>query len=268
MFEYEHSSRYNATETRDLLLKEIDDDDFNMSPMQGRIMLNDFEKIIRENPGMDTGYFENEFIKAVDEEFHERIHEMFTELKSFIYTEPKLPDAGKEYSSAEYPVITTEDTREKIITKIVRSSKKSESAMLALYVYRDMELIDWLPFIKAAMERNPVSFNDLNNKDISSVFDLLREMPDDSIYDDKRLALPDEVWNFRKGDGIEKAILLADFLHHKNNSGEIIINSSNKKVTLNYEGKNYSFTSHKSFNIMIRISGKEYVINALSKPEV
>ncbi len=43
-------------------------------------------------------------------------------------------------------------------------------------------------------------------------------MPDQSIYDDQRLALPDEVWNFRRGDGIEKALLLADYIIQKDNS--------------------------------------------------
>ena len=52
---------------------------------------------------------------------------------------------------------------------------------------------------------------------------ILKEMPDESIYDGKRLALPDEVWNFKRGDGIEKALLLADFLIHKNNSSTVSI---------------------------------------------
>ena len=86
-------------------------------------------------------------------------------------------------------------------------SEQSELSQLALYVYRQMDKIDWLPFIKAAIERNPVCFTDLNEKNISEVYNILQNMPDESIYDGKRLALPDEVWNFRRGDGIEKALL-------------------------------------------------------------
>ena len=44
------------------------------------------------------------------------------------------------------------------------------------------------------------------------VYNILHDMPDESIYEGKRLALPDEVWNFKRGDGIEKALLLADFI--------------------------------------------------------
>jgi len=36
-------------------------------------------------------------------------------------------------------------------------------------------------------------------------------LPDTSIYDeDTRLAQPDEVWNFGRGDGFEKALLVAN----------------------------------------------------------
>src|SRR5512133_1547675 len=42
MFEYEHSSRFNVSaETRGLLVKEIEGDDFHLSPIQWKIMLND-----------------------------------------------------------------------------------------------------------------------------------------------------------------------------------------------------------------------------------
>ena len=104
-----------------------------------------------------------------------------------------------------------------------------------------MDKIDWLPFIKAAIERNPVCFTDLNGKNTSEVYDILKNMPDESIYDGKRLALPDEVWNFRRGDGIEKALLLADFLLHKDNSSAVSIEIENKKVLLTSEGNEFSF---------------------------
>ena len=43
MFEYEHSSKFNVSpETRGSLVKEIEGDDFHLSPIQGKIMLNDY----------------------------------------------------------------------------------------------------------------------------------------------------------------------------------------------------------------------------------
>ena len=112
-----------------------------------------------------------------------------------------------------------------------------------------MDKIDWLPFIKAAIERNPVCFTDLNEKDISEVYSILQNMPDESIYDGKRLALPDEVWNFKRGDGIEKALLLADFLINRDNSSEVRIKIENNKVNLNLSWeKSYHFNSQKEFH--------------------
>ena len=91
---------------------------------------------------------------------------------------------------------------------ITESAKNSELSQLTLYVYRMMDKIDWLPFVKAAVERNPVCFEDLEGKSIKEVFDILNAMPNESIYDGQRLAQPDEVWNFRRGDGIEKPFCL------------------------------------------------------------
>ncbi len=264
MFEYEHSSKFNAYETRESLLKEIDGDDFHMSPIQGKIMLNEFEKILEQNKGKDLDYLENEFKNSAGISYHEIIHEMFIDLKNFISTNPKIPDPTKDYRATEHLNITPEDNRDRIITRIIKNSKKSEMARLALYVYRDMDIIGWVPFIKAAIERNPVSFTDLKGKSIDEVFDILHMMPDDSIYEGKRLALPDEVWNFRHGDGIEKALLLACFIHHVNSAIEISINSENKKVILTFNGKSYRFISRKAFNKQIRIAGEKYSVEDLN----
>jgi hypothetical protein len=123
-----------------------------------------------------------------------------------------------------------------------------------------MDKINWVPFVKAAVERNPVCFTDLNGKNISEVYDLLKNLPDESIYTGKRLALPDEVWNFRRGDGIEKAFLLADFLLHRDGSQPVTIHIENKKVLLTSNGIDFHFVSHKNFKKSIQISGTEYKV--------
>ena len=47
MFEYEHTSKFNVSaESRETLVKEIEGDEFHLSPIQGRILLNDFEAIL------------------------------------------------------------------------------------------------------------------------------------------------------------------------------------------------------------------------------
>ena len=52
MFEYEHTSKFNVSaETRGSLVKEIEGDDFHLSPIQGKIMLNDIEEILDKHSG-------------------------------------------------------------------------------------------------------------------------------------------------------------------------------------------------------------------------
>jgi hypothetical protein len=185
---------------------------------------------------------------------------MFSEIRRFIRTNPKIPDLNKYYEVSEKLNISVDDNREKIITRINRYSKKAEAGLLALYVFREMEAISWLPFVKAAIERNPVCFDGLKGKTPGEVHDILQKMPDESIYDAKRLALPDEVWNFGRGDGIEKALLMADLLSHKDQSSTLTIDITNKRVSLSHDGKSYLFTSKKGFNKLISISGGEYSI--------
>jgi hypothetical protein len=260
MFEYEHSSRYNAFESRDQLIKEIDEDDFHLSPIQGKITLNTVEDILGRNEGKDLAFFENEFKKASSPVCEGLVKEMFEELRDFIHTDPKLPSGEKDYAEPEKLEISTDDTRDKIITKINRYAKKSEMGLLALYVYRDMEAVDWVAFIKAAIERNPVCFTGLDGKTPGEVYEILKGMDDNSIYDGKRMAMPDEVWNFGCGDGIEKALLMADFIMHTDASKPVTIDLSGRNVDLKYRGETYRFISRKGFSRKINISAGKYTV--------
>jgi hypothetical protein len=261
MFEYEHTSKYNvSSETRGSLVKEIEGDDFHLSPIQWKIMLNDIETILDKHSGKSLKVIENEFIKKTGTEYEEVIREMFKELNDFIFTDPKIPDPDKNYLHTDRLEITIENSREDIIDLIASKKDDSETARLALYAFRDMEKTDWLPFIKASIERNPVSFGDLNEKNNYEVYSLLKHLADDSIYEGKRLALPDEVWNFKRGDGIEKAFLLADFLVHKDKSSTIAIEIDHKDVLLISGSHEFHFTSRKNLKKSIRIKGIEYKI--------
>ncbi|MFZ0281968.1 MAG: hypothetical protein WAL29_09980, partial [Bacteroidales bacterium] len=247
MFEYEHSSKFNVSaDTREQLVMEIEEDEFHLSPLQGRIMLNDIEKILGERKPKDLKEFESEFIKYACDLPAERINGMIKEIADFIHTDPQIPSVDKKFVATDIPEISVDDNRTKIIRTIGQLTGKSELALLTLYIYRQMDKIDWLPFIKASIERNPVCFIDLNRKSIKEVYDILTEMDNHSIYDDNRLSLPDEVWNFRRGDGIEKAILLADFIIKKDSLSTLSIEIDKKNVSLKYNGAIYYFKSSKS----------------------
>ena len=262
MFEYEHTSKYNVSaETRESLVKEIEGEEFHLSPMHGRILLNDIESILENNDGKDLEKIKSEFIKAASDLEETIIHEMFSDLRDFIITIPRIPDADKEYRKTFRLNITNESSREEILDEVTGSSEHSELPELALYIYRKMDSINWLPFIKAAIERNPVCFTDLYEKDISGVYSILSDMPDESIYDGQRLALPDEVWNFKRGDGIEKSLLLAAFSINRDSSKEVIIKIENHNVNLICMEKEYHFSTKKNLTKSIRIKGTQYQIN-------
>lgn len=261
MFEYEHTSKYNvAMETRAQLVNEIEGDEFHLSPILGKMMLNDVESIFHEEKVISLDEFCEKFRKFSGEISDNLVGEMFQDLHDFIFTDPKLPDINKGYLKSPFPVITTEHSREKIIEAITELADKSESALLAMYVYRQMDMIDWIPFIKAAIERNPVCFTDLNGRSQAEVYGILQELTDESIYDGNRLSLPDEVWNFRRGDGIEKALLLADFIIMKHPGAFLVIDIVNEAVTLKYDNEEYSFKSSKSFKKSVTISGTSYSV--------
>lgn len=262
MFEYEHNSKFNASpETRDQLISEIEGDEFHLSPLPDKIMLNDSEEIINANHGKSLAYIENLMTRANSHIPKKIFHEMFVDLASFISTDPKIPDASRNYISTDIPDISTEDSRNDIIHKIVNHSGRSEVSLLTIYVARLMEMTDWIPFIKASLERNPVCLIELSGKTVAEVFTILKEMRNQSIYDDKRLALPDEVWNFGRGDGVEKAILLADVILQNDKSAAIFIVAENKKVSLKYHHEEYIFESDKKFRKTISIKGNEYKIS-------
>jgi hypothetical protein len=123
-----------------------------------------------------------------------------------------------------------------------------------------MDVIDWLPFVKAAIERNPVCLVNLKDKKLNEVFHILKNLPDSSIYDGKRLAMPDEVWNFRRGDGIEKAFLLANYVVNEDHSFPVTIEIDDKSVIISYRENNFHFKSEKKMKRTVKIEGNNYQV--------
>ena len=144
---------------------------------------------------------------------------MFKELEQFLKTEPRLPDASeKDFVPASLLDIRPEQSREEISAYLHRKAldEKHPLAILSLYAYRDMENTDWRPFVKAALERNPVCIRETDGLAWEEVVRKVEQMPNESIYAGNRLAQPDEVWNFGTGDGAEKAFLLWNIAKSRN----------------------------------------------------
>jgi hypothetical protein len=261
MFEYEHNSKFSVSrDNREQLIKDIEGDEFHLSPIQGKIILNDIEDMLDKISYKNLDEIENEFFQRTSYEPAVLIHEMFNEIREFIFTDPKIPDDSKEYHKTKIPSISVENSRNEIINSVTSLAHESELCLLTLYVHRQMDKIDWLPYIKASFERNPVCFTDFNEKTVNEVFKIIESLENHSIYDGNRLALPDEVWNYRRGDGIEKAILLTDFILWKSGSASVKISIDQKDVFVEFNEIKFHFKSAKTLKKTIVANGNNYII--------
>jgi len=257
IFSYEHSSKNKFTgDSRKALFEDIDPRDFYFTPKEGKIIINDFEDFLNQNKNMSFDEKKDFFIDRILPERCSRMRDMFGEMRKFIHTEPRLPCKNKEYTVMPLLQITTGQTREEIMEHIVAMASQNEFAELARYVYREMEDISWIPFTKAAIERNPVCIEGLKGKSIDEAYRILMDMPDESIYCGNRLAQPDEVWNFGLGDGMEKAFVLMNYM--KSIDHEIFIcfeTYDSEVVVTQHDGKTYRFFTNKRYKKKLFVKG-------------
>jgi len=262
LFEYEHSLKVSMNEeTRGRLLAEVDSEEFQYDPVPGKIILNEVEAFIKRHSDSDLKVIETEFTESFPTRHTDCVRKMFADIREFIITEPRLPSADREFEPETHPQISVTDSRDEIISKIRSLAGVSEMALLTLYVYRDMALTDWKPFVKAAIERNPVCHADLGGRDAEEIYSLINELTNESIYGPGRLAQPDEVWNFRRGDGTEKAFLMADALVFNDPGAEVEIIVEDDQAVVGYNHRHFRFATVKGLRKKITIRGKEYIIS-------
>ncbi len=254
MFHYEHGSNYRiADDTYDKLLEEIDEDDFSSYKAIDRVcceQLRQFlnkKKIDLRNP-KDKKVLSNHLKPFIEES-----EKLVDELADFLTIEPKLPSSDKKYITTKPLEINPDMERHEIIEYLQAMRDESPLADLAFYAYRDMDRCDWQPFLKAALERNPVSLEMARNKDIDNVYLWLKGLDKVSIYDGNRLAQPDEVVNYSRGDGEEKAIALANIIRNGKPDAKMKLTIDNSNVVLTAAEKQYEFTSEKSIQKEIEL---------------
>ena len=127
--------------------------------------------------------------------------------------EPRLPDAGRvRFVSGGEPLgIAADMDRAAVLRRIEDLRGTNRAAALAPYAAHDLSRTEHGPFALAALARSPVSRAALAGLGEGEVVRRLAEMPGESIYDGpSRLAQPDEVWNFQRGDGLEKCLVAAN----------------------------------------------------------
>ena len=249
IFEYEHSTNHILSPgSSNALLSEIDDEEFSLTPIKDRIILQEVIACLEKSGESSVDEVKDLCIKnaiGTKKITEEKINSCFKELKSFLKVEPQLPDINKEFVKSDVLSLNTSQTRLEILALIKEKATDNELALLSLFTYREMDQTDWRPFIKAAFGRNPVSLEALKGSNPDETYEIISSLPNESIYDENRLAQPDEVWNFGRGDGLEKAFLLANFLLNEIKVNELKMEVRREAVILKSDGEMYKFYSEK-----------------------
>lgn len=215
VYAYEHSSAHKVSDaTREKLLGEIDEDEFFPEPLAGRMTLNKFDDFFKGGAVDITNPADVARLTQALECQCNKAGDVLGKLTRFVHLEPRLPerDGPKRFTPGEPIELKPGMSREEITARLEAMRPRHAVADLAFYAFRDLSRTDWQPFLKAAFERNPVSISGTRDLDDDAVIAALGALPDESIYDGPRLAQPDEVWNYGRGDGAEKAICLANVL--------------------------------------------------------
>jgi hypothetical protein len=260
-YSYEHNSSFRVNDsTREKLLSEIDEYDFYSEPIKDRICLNKFNDFFIEHK---VDFNDEDSINRLMDEMdcsHTRKNEIFAALFEFCNLKPRLPGEGKNFKSSQSINIKNDMKREEIISYLESIRDKNSVADLAFYSFRDLTRCSWLPFLKAAFERNPVSIAGTKDDSFLKVADTLKQMPNNSIYDGPRLAQPDEVWNYNRADGLEKAICLANIIKNKEDNPHIEISFKDGQARLSSKDIDVSWASDKPISGRIIVEGQSLKI--------
>jgi len=233
LFHYEHGSNFRIADvTFDKLIAEVSEDDFSPYKLSDRVCGEQLRSFIEyEKIDFQTGNGRGlvvDFLRP----FVPDAGRFVEHLAGFVRTEAKLPGLDKNYLPSVPIEIPLKYTRGRVIDYLQQIRKDNTTADLAFYAYRDMETCDWQPFVEAAMRRSPVCLEKTESMSVEEVYKWLGKMEDISIYDGKRMAQPDEVANYNRGDGLEKAFVLANVLHSRDPRQDIRIEIDGKDVVL------------------------------------
>ena len=158
---YENSFPYRFNDdTRDRLMMEVAGEDFESRPLPGRIVLDDVEQLVKErhiDVRTDDGFrLLAEYVGCTScpmaRDFVER-------LRRFCWTEPRLPEPASKTFKRDQPPLGLDVSMERadVVARLESLRDTNELAHLAFYAYRDLNRTESEPFVRAALERCPVS---------------------------------------------------------------------------------------------------------------
>ncbi len=235
--------------TREKLLAEMDEDEFFPRAPDRPHPLNKFDD-----------YFHHNRIDLDNEEDRQKLGREFNcyssdacdiirELRAFEELEPRWPDAPREKTAGLRLDLPPACRAKKSSVPWKPSGRPTPAADLAFYAARDLARTDPRPFFKAAIERSPAGVEAARAMDPAAAAAVLRDMPGESIYDATRAAQPDEVWNSRRGDGLEKAVTLAAILHARQPEIPFAVRAGGETATLSFDGTDHAFPTRKGLTL-------------------
>ncbi len=262
LYGYEHGSRFRIhDETFSKLLADVSEEDYSPYQLEGRLCC---EQLIGfseyENIDIQNAEDQRKFATFISPFAQQDAESCIKDLAEFLRVVPRLPHTPQEHKTADPIQIDPAWSREEVIEYLESIRDTNITADLAFYAYRDMTRCDWRPFIKAAVERCPVSIEKYSDENIDRIYSQLKEMTNESIYDGPRLAQPDEVANYNTGDGIEKAFVLANILYKRTSDQPVKIDIGNGKAIVTLD-KEYAFTTSKDLEQHIDISPDGVEVN-------
>lgn len=255
VYAYEHNSAFKVSDaTRDKLLAEIDEDEFYPDPLEGRLLLNKFDDFFKKGHVDISKPADLERLANALDCQCSKSRDVVKQLVAFARLEPRLPKReGHTQFIKQAPLeLDPAWTRDDVVRYLDEQRAVHRVADLAFYAARDMSRADWRPVLKAALERSPVSLHATKELDEDQVVSALQVLNPESIYDGPRVAQPDEVWNYQRGDGVERALCLAAILKARLPSRELHLHSTGEQVTLGYGSKTVTWPTTKGLLVDLR----------------
>ncbi len=251
VFHYEHSSKSRIGDKSQInLLHEIDEDELYTSPIPNRFIVNELESFFRKKnlPISSTGTINK--LKSTLQHGSYNVEDLIADMITFCRIEPKLPSVDKQWEPQEPIQLDNFKSQEEIIRYLESIRSKNPIADIAFMAFRDMKRAPWKPFLKAALERNPVCIKGAEKLSIDQVAENLANMVNESIYDGTRMAQPDEIWNYNRGDGLEKAICLMNIIKDKMSNEEVTLTGEGNTICVSIKnGKEYTFQTEKDLEM-------------------
>jgi len=240
VFAYEQNSSARLTDdTRAKLMEEIAREEFAAAHCPNILVFNEMEDYIRGhtidlcNPADVAGLKQQvacgclKGISAIDD------------LITFCHVQPRLPQASRVKFAPEEAQIQIDGclNAEAVVAQLEALRGRNRTVDLAFYAFRDLSRTEALPFLLAALQRSPVALAGTAAMSDEEVLRWAGELPNESIYDGPaRLAQPDEVWNFGRGDGLERALTVAMILRERRQDPRMTIAIEDGQALVRHDG--------------------------------